>query len=87
MNRDISGGEAAGVVGPERRLPVGEPTGALDTAAGVEILRLSRTRCDGGAVVPLAIHEPWCAGWAARVVFLADGELAGSTSMSLGGAW
>ncbi|MEV7012718.1 ABC transporter ATP-binding protein [Streptosporangium sp. NPDC051022] len=82
---DISGGQrqrvaiARALVGGRRLILADEPTGALDTPTGDEILQLLRTRCDAGAAVLLVTHEPRYAAWADRVVFLRDGEVADST--------
>ncbi|MBT2235723.1 ABC transporter ATP-binding protein [Nonomuraea sp. NEAU-A123] len=86
---ELSGGQrqrvaiARALVGERRLVLADEPTGALDTASGDEILRLLRERCDAGAAVLLVTHEPRYAGWADRVVFLRDGEIADSTAVSL----
>ena len=74
---------ARALVGERRLLLADEPTGALDTATGDEILRLLRERCDAGAAVLLVTHEPRYAAWADRVVFLRDGEIADSTAVRL----
>jgi putative ABC transport system ATP-binding protein len=53
-----------------------EPTGALDLATGREILALFREAVDGlGTTVVMVTHDPVTAGWADRVVFLADGRV------------
>ncbi|MEU8145969.1 ABC transporter ATP-binding protein [Nonomuraea sp. NPDC050022] len=86
---ELSGGQrqrvaiARALVGERRLVLADEPTGALDTASGDEILRLLRERCDEGAAVLLVTHEPRYAGWADRVVFLRDGEIADSTAVPL----
>ncbi|MFD1536356.1 ABC transporter ATP-binding protein [Nonomuraea guangzhouensis] len=86
---ELSGGQrqrvaiARALVGERRLVLADEPTGALDTASGDEILRLLRERCDAGAAVLLVTHEPRYAGWADRVVFLRDGEIADSTAVPL----
>ncbi|MFI6450132.1 ABC transporter ATP-binding protein [Streptosporangium amethystogenes] len=86
---EISGGQrqrvaiARALVGERRLLLADEPTGALDTPTGDDILRLLRTRCDAGAAVLLVTHEPRYAAWADRVVFLRDGEIADSTAVPL----
>ncbi|MDA0635524.1 ABC transporter ATP-binding protein [Nonomuraea sp. MCN248] len=86
---ELSGGQrqrvaiARALVGERRLLLADEPTGALDTRTGDEILRLLRARCDAGAAVLLVTHEPRYAGWADRVVFLRDGMIADSTNVSL----
>ncbi|MEV4091930.1 ABC transporter ATP-binding protein [Streptosporangium saharense] len=86
---EISGGQrqrvaiARALVGQRRLILADEPTGALDTPTGDEILQLLRTRCDAGAAVLLVTHEPRYAAWADRVVFLRDGEIADATSAPL----
>jgi len=76
---DMSGGQqqrvaiARAVVGDRRLILADEPTGALDTDTGEEILRLLRSRCDAGAAGVLVTHEARHAAWADRVVFLRDG--------------
>jgi putative ABC transport system ATP-binding protein len=76
---DMSGGQqqriaiARAVVGDRRLVLADEPTGALDTETGEQVLRLLRTRCDAGAAGVLVTHEARHAAWADRVVFLRDG--------------
>jgi putative ABC transport system ATP-binding protein len=79
---ELSGGQrqrvaiARALVGERRLLLADEPTGALDTATGDEILELLRARCDAGAAVLLVTHEPRYAAWADRVIHLRDGLVA-----------
>ena len=86
---EMSGGQrqrvaiARALVGERRLLLADEPTGALDTPTGDDILQLLRARCDAGAAVLLVTHEPRYAAWADRVVFLRDGEIADSTAVPL----
>jgi putative ABC transport system ATP-binding protein len=55
-----------------------EPTGALDTVTGREILSLLREIVTTtGQTVVMVTHDPVAAACADRVVFLADGEVAG----------
>ncbi|MDG6103539.1 ABC transporter ATP-binding protein [Dactylosporangium aurantiacum] len=56
-----------------------EPTGALDSATGREVLRLLRSMVDGAGrqTVVMVTHDPLAASYADRVVFLADGRVAG----------
>ncbi|MCX5206494.1 ABC transporter ATP-binding protein [Streptomyces sp. NBC_00237] len=55
-----------------------EPTGALDTQAAQEVLGLLRRAVDSmGATVVMVTHDPSAASHADRVLFLADGSLAG----------
>ena len=76
---EMSGGQqqrvaiARAVVGDRRLILADEPTGALDTDTGEDILRLLRARCDAGATGVLVTHEARHAAWADRVVFLRDG--------------
>src|SRR4051794_11330624 len=54
-----------------------EPTGALDTTTGREVLELMREIVDETAqTVVMVTHDPVAAAHADRVVFLADGEVA-----------
>ncbi|HWJ67897.1 MAG TPA: ABC transporter ATP-binding protein [Nocardioides sp.] len=82
---DMSGGQqqrvaiARAVVGDRRLVLADEPTGALDTETGEEILRLLRARCDAGAAGVLVTHEARHAAWADRVVFLRDGVVVDET--------
>ena len=77
----MSGGQqqrvaiARAVVGERRLILADEPTGALDTETGEDILRLLRGRCDAGAAGVLVTHEARHAAWADRVVFLRDGVI------------
>ena len=53
-----------------------EPTGALDTKTGKDILTLLREAVDGlGQTVVMVTHDPNAAAYADTVVFLADGEI------------
>jgi len=55
-----------------------EPTGALDTRTGREVLALLRETVDAdGRTVVMVTHDPAAAAWADRVILLADGRLAG----------
>jgi putative ABC transport system ATP-binding protein len=56
-----------------------EPTGALDTRTGRQVLSLLRDIVNAtGQTVLMVTHDPMAASFADRVVFLADGRLAGS---------
>ncbi|QFY12409.1 ATP-binding cassette domain-containing protein [Nonomuraea phyllanthi] len=86
---ELSGGQrqrvaiARALTGERRLLLADEPTGALDTATGDEILQLLRTRCDEGAAVLLVTHEPRYAGWADRVIYLRDGRIVESGAVRM----
>jgi putative ABC transport system ATP-binding protein len=78
---EMSGGQqqrvaiARAIVGERRLVLADEPTGALDSETGEDILRLLRARCDAGAAGVLVTHEARHAAWADRVVFLRDGVI------------
>ncbi len=82
---DMSGGQqqrvaiARAIVGDRRLVLADEPTGALDTETGEQVLRLLRARCDAGSAGVLVTHEARHAAWADRVVFLRDGLMIDET--------
>ena len=54
-----------------------EPTGALDTRTGRDVLGLLRELVDhDGRTVVMVTHDPSAAAWADRVILLADGRIA-----------
>jgi putative ABC transport system ATP-binding protein len=80
----LSGGQqqrvaiARALVGRPDVVFADEPTGALDTRSGRSILALLRRTVDeGGRTLVMVTHDPSAAAWADRVVFMADGRLAG----------
>jgi putative ABC transport system ATP-binding protein len=86
---DLSGGQqqriaiARAVVGERRLILADEPTGALDSQTGEQVLALLRARCDAGAAALLVTHEARHAGWADRVVFLRDGTVVDEAGTSV----
>jgi putative ABC transport system ATP-binding protein len=53
-----------------------EPTGALDSRSGAELLRFLRTAVSElGQTVVMVTHDPTAASYADRVLFLADGHI------------
>ena len=84
----MSGGQqqrvaiARALVGDRRLVLADEPTGALDSHTGEEVLRVLRDRCDDGAAGLLVTHEARHAAWADRVIFLRDGVIVDSTGDS-----
>lgn len=78
---EMSGGQrqriaiGRAIVGDRRLLLADEPTGALDSATGDEVMALIRQLADEGVAVVLVTHEARHAAWADRVVFLRDGRL------------
>ncbi|MEU3334859.1 ABC transporter ATP-binding protein [Streptomyces sp. NPDC002144] len=55
-----------------------EPTGALDSQTGREVLKLLRGMVDAeGQTVVMVTHDPVAASYADRIVFLVDGRVNG----------
>jgi putative ABC transport system ATP-binding protein len=55
-----------------------EPTGNLDSRASTELLAFMRQAVDEfGQTIVMVTHDPTAAAWADRVLFLADGRIAG----------
>jgi putative ABC transport system ATP-binding protein len=55
-----------------------EPTGNLDSRVGAEVLALlRRSVAEFGQTVVMVTHDPVAASYSQRVVFLADGQVAG----------
>jgi putative ABC transport system ATP-binding protein len=85
---NLSGGQqqrvaiARAVVGDRGLVLADEPTGALDSETGEQVLALLRSRCQAGAAALLVTHEARHAGWADRVVFLRDGTIVDQTAPS-----
>jgi putative ABC transport system ATP-binding protein len=89
---ELSGGEqqrvaiARALVGDRRLVLADEPTGALDSVTGEEVLELLRARVDAGAAAVLVTHEARSAAWADRVVFLRDGRAVDEARAAVGHA-
>jgi putative ABC transport system ATP-binding protein len=82
---ELSGGQqqrvaiARALVTRPRVLFADEPTGALDTGTSREVLLLLRALvAEQGQTIIMVTHDPVAAACADRVVFLADGQLAGT---------
>ncbi|MFH1113309.1 MAG: ABC transporter ATP-binding protein [Pseudomonadota bacterium] len=54
-----------------------EPTGALDTRTGLEIMSLFQRLNNAGITIVLVTHEPEIAGFAKRILRFRDGRLSG----------
>jgi putative ABC transport system ATP-binding protein len=52
-----------------------EPTGNLDSHAGVNVLQLLREIADRGQTILMATHSPEAAKWCDRSIQLQDGKL------------
>ena len=78
---ELSGGQqqrvaiARGLIGNRKVILADEPTGALDSVTGEEVLMTLRARCDEGAAVLLVTHDSRHAAWADRIVHLRDGRI------------
>ncbi|HQY33802.1 ABC transporter ATP-binding protein [Actinotalea sp.] len=87
---ELSGGQrqrvaiARALVGPRSLVLADEPTGALDSVAGEDVMRVLRARVDAGAAGLLVTHEARFAAWADRTIFLRDGAVVDSTGASAG---
>ncbi len=79
---EMSGGQqqrvaiARAIVGDRHLILADEPTGALDSATGDEVMSVLRHRADAGSAVMLVTHEARHAAWADRVVYIRDGRIA-----------
>ncbi|MFE0464514.1 ABC transporter ATP-binding protein [Kitasatospora sp. NPDC058965] len=79
---ELSGGQqqrvacARALAGKPEIVFADEPTGNLDSRAGAEVLGFLRRSVDDlGQTVVMVTHDPVAAGYADRVLFLADGRI------------
>lgn len=77
----LSGGQkqrvaiARAIVNKPRLLLADEPTGALDTKSGDQVMELFEQLNNEGVTIVMITHEPEIAQSAKRVVYIRDGEL------------
>ena len=77
----LSGGQmqrvaiARAIVNEPKLLLADEPTGALDSKSGAQVMDLFRTLNEDGVTVLMITHDPDIAAHAKRVVTILDGEL------------
>ena len=77
----LSGGQmqrvaiARAIVNNPRLLLADEPTGALDSKSGRQVMELFQKLNDEGVSVLMITHDPDIAAHAQRVVMIRDGEL------------
>lgn len=77
----LSGGQmqrvaiARAIVNSPKLLLADEPTGALDSKSGTQVMELFRTLNEEGVSVLMITHDPEIAAHAKRVVTIRDGEL------------
>lgn len=87
---ELSGGQrqrvaiARALAGPRRLVLADEPTGALDSVTGEEVMQVLRARVDAGAAGLLVTHEARFAAWADRTIFLRDGVVVDTTGFAPG---
>ena len=78
---EMSGGQqqrvaiARAIVNNPKLLLADEPTGALDTKSGAQVMELFQKLNDEGVSVLMITHDPEIAAHAKRVVMIRDGEL------------
>lgn len=86
LPNQISGGEkervaiARSIVNEPPILLADEPTGNLDTKTSREIMELIKKLNQTGMTVVMVTHSAECAGYAKRIMRLADGKLVGDHS-------
>lgn len=85
----LSGGQrqrlaiARALVNEPTLLLADEPTGALDSDGGLEVLELFRRLHDGGQTIIMVSHSPDVAAGADRQLDMRDGQLAGEVEAAL----
>jgi putative ABC transport system ATP-binding protein len=86
LPNQISGGEkervaiARSIVNEPPILLADEPTGNLDTKTSREIMELLEKLNRKGMTIVMVTHSPECAGYAQRIMRVADGKLVGDHS-------
>jgi putative ABC transport system ATP-binding protein len=86
LPNQISGGEkervaiARSIVNEPPILLADEPTGNLDTKTSREIMELLKKLNQKGMTIVMVTHSPECAGYAQRLMRVADGKLVGDNS-------
>ena len=81
MTNQLSGGQmqrvaiARAIVNNPKLLLADEPTGALDSKSGAQVMELFQKLNDEGVTVLMITHDPDIAAHAKRVVMIRDGEL------------
>ena len=85
----LSGGQkqrvaiARAIVNNPKLLLADEPTGALDTKSGDQVMELFKELNDDGVTIVMITHEPDIARCAKRIMYIRDGELHGEKACLL----
>ena len=80
----LSGGQcqrvaiARAMVGSPQILLADEPTGALDTVSGRQIMEIFRELSGQGVTIIMITHDPEVAAWANKIYHIRDGRLSNS---------
>ena len=91
MPEQLSGGQcqrvaiARAIVGNPKLLLADEPTGALDSTSGAQIMDLFRSLHEKGSTIIMITHDPNIAKHADTIAQIFDGELSGGDSKDAGG--
>ena len=81
MPTQLSGGQkqrvaiARAIVNNPKILLADEPTGALDTKSGRQVMELFQSLNDEGVTVIMITHDPEIAGFAKRKILIRNGEI------------
>jgi putative ABC transport system ATP-binding protein len=77
----LSGGQqqrvaiARAIINSPKVVLADEPTGALDSRTGVEVMALFQELSDAGITIVVVTHEPDIAEYASRVIAMKDGHI------------
>ena len=77
----LSGGQkqrvaiARAIVNKPRLLLADEPTGALDTKSGDQVMEIFKELNDEGVTIVMITHEPDIAKCAKRIMYIRDGQI------------
>lgn len=84
----LSGGQkqrvaiARAIVNNPKILLADEPTGALDTKSGLQVMELFQSLNDEGVTVIMITHDPEIADFAKRKILIRDGEISNTATIN-----
>src|SRR5580704_12209564 len=84
VDLEVCAGETVAVMGPSGCGKSTEPTGNLDSAATLEVLRLFDRLHEAGQTLVIVTHDPRVAATADRLISMRDGAFVDETRMSGG---